>query len=101
MSIQELVAKHLNEGKNMVEMSFEGQHESLANILEVNIKEENLNDNEDITLRNNEELEKITRGDDDAQDLKAFVVMEDEPTSPESHEKTIDEVVKTIPEMAP
>ena len=27
MSIQELVAKHMNEGKNMVNMSLEGQHE--------------------------------------------------------------------------
>ena len=43
MSIQELVAKHMNEGKNMVEMSFERQHESLPNILEVNIEEEILN----------------------------------------------------------
>ena len=55
----------------------------------------------DITSRNNEELEKITRGDDDAQDLKALVVMEDEPTSPESHETTKDKVLKTIPKMAP
>ena len=39
MSIQELVAKHMNEGENMVEMSFEGRHESLPSILEV-IREE-------------------------------------------------------------
>ena len=39
MSIQELVAKHMNEGKNMVEISFEGQHKSLPSILEV-IREE-------------------------------------------------------------
>ena len=57
--------------------------------------------NKDITSRNNEELEKLTRGDDDAQDLKALVVMEDEPTSSESHDKTKDEVLRTIPEMAP
>ena len=35
------------------------------------------------------------------QDLKALVVMEDEPTSPESHDMTKDEVLKTISEMAP
>ena len=33
MSIQEVVAKHMNEGKNMVSMSFEGQHESFPSIL--------------------------------------------------------------------
>ena len=33
--------------------------------------------------------------------MKALVVMEDELTSPESHEKTNDEVVKTIPKMDP
>ena len=50
MSIQELMAKHMNEGKNMIEMPFEGQHESLPNILE-NIEEENFNYNENITFR--------------------------------------------------
>ena len=39
MSIQELMAKHMNEGKNMVEMSSEGQHESLSSLLKV-IEEE-------------------------------------------------------------
>ena len=34
MSIQELVAKHMNEGKKMAKMSFEGQHENLTSILE-------------------------------------------------------------------
>ena len=41
MSRQELVAKHMNEEKNMVEMSFEGQHESLPSLLEV-IREEDM-----------------------------------------------------------
>ena len=63
-------------------------------------EEEDLSYNEDITSRNNE-LKKITRGDDDAQDLKALVVMEDEPTSLESDETTKDEVPETIMEMAP
>ena len=52
------MAKHLNEEKNRVQMSFEGQHESFPNILEVNIEEENMNYNENITLRSNEELVK-------------------------------------------
>ena len=103
MSIQELVAIHMNEGENMTKMSFEGQHESLTSILEVirEEEEEDLSYNKDITSRNNEELEKLMTGDDDAQDLKVLVVMEDEPTSPESHDTTKDEVLKTILEMVP
>ena len=86
----------------MAKMSFKGQHESFPSILEVIREEkEDLSCTEDITLRNNEELEKLTSGDDDAQDLKALVVMEDEPTSPESHDTTKDEVLKTILKMAP
>ena len=102
MSIQELVAKHMNEGENMAKMSFEGQHESLSSILEViTEEEEDLSYNKDITSRNNKELEKLTRGDDDVQDLKALVLMEDEPTSPESHDTTKEEVLKAIIEMVP
>ena len=56
--------------------------------------------NDKFTSRNNEELHKLTRGDD-AQDLKALVVMEDESSSPESHDTTKYEVLKNIPEMAP
>ena len=78
MSIQELVAKHMNEGENMVELFFVGQHESLSSLLEV-IEEEDPSYNEDVTSRSKEELEKLARGDDDAQDLKALVVMEDDP----------------------
>ena len=37
--------------------------------------------------------------ENDAQILETLVVKEDEPTSPESHEKTNYDVVKTIPEM--
>ena len=46
MSIQELMAKHMNEGNNMVEMSFEGQHEGLPSNLKVSKEEENLCYNE-------------------------------------------------------
>ena len=67
MSIQELVTKHMNEGENMAKMSFEGQHKSLPSILEViREEEEDLIYNKDITLRNNEELMKLTTRDDDA-----------------------------------
>ena len=100
MSIQELVAKHMNEGENMAKMSFEGPHGSLPSILEVIGEEEDLSYNKDITSRNNEELDKLIKGDDDAQDLKAFVIMEDEPTSPKSYDTIKDEVLKTILEMA-
>ena len=83
----------------MATMSFEGQHESSSSTLRVNIEEENLRYNEEITSRGNEELEKFQTVENDAQILETFVVKEDESTSPESHEKTNDEVVKTIPEM--
>ena len=101
MSIQELVAKHMNVGENMAKMSFEGQHENLPSIFEVIREEENLSYKKEITSRNNEKLDKLIRGDDDAQDLKAFIVMEDEPTSIESYDTIKDEVLKTISEMAP
>ena len=100
MSIQELVFNHKNEGKNMVEISFEGQHESLPSLFEV-IKEEILNYNEDATSRSKDELEKIQNVEDDAKNSRIIVVKEDELNSSESHEKTKDEIVKTIPEMAP
>ena len=41
MSIEELVAKYMNEQKNMATMSFEGQLESLPSTLGVNTEEEN------------------------------------------------------------
>ena len=67
--------------------------------LGVNIEEENLRYNKEITSRDNEELEKFQTMENDAQILETLVVKEDEPTSPESYEKTNDEVVKTISEM--
>ena len=41
MSIEELVAKYMNEQGNMATMSFERQHESSLSTLGVNTKEEN------------------------------------------------------------
>ena len=99
MSIEELVAKYMKEQKNMATMSFEGQHESSPSTLGVNIEVENLRYNEEITSRDNEELENFETVENDAQILETLVVKEDGPTSPESHEKTNDEVGKTMPEM--
>ena len=99
MSIEELVEKYMNEQENMATMSFERQHESSPSTLRVNIEEENLRYNEEITSKDNEELEKFQTVENDAQILETLVVKEDEPTSLESHEKTNYEVVKTIPEM--
>ena len=102
MSIQELMAKHMHEGENMTKISFEGQHEILPSILVVIREEEkDLSYNKDIASRKNEEHEKLTRGDDDGQGLKALVVIGDEPTSSESHNTTKDEVLMTILEMVP
>ena len=99
MSIEELVAKYMNEQENMATMSFEGQHESSPSTLGVNTEEENWSYNEEITSRDNEELENFETVENDAQILETLVVKEDGPTSPESHEKTNDEVGKTMPEM--
>ena len=66
----------------------------------MNKEEENLSYNEEITSRGNEELKKRQRVENDAQILKDLVAKEEEEsTSPRSHEKIKDEVVKTIPEM--
>ena len=81
MSIQELVVKYMNENVNMAIMSFEGQHDSLPSTLEVN-KDENLNYNEAITSKSNEELDKLQRVENDVQTLKDIIVKEDESTSP-------------------
>ena len=92
----------MNENENMAEISFKGQHDNLPSTLEVNKEEENLNYNEEITLRGNEELEKVQIVENDAQFSKDLVAKEeDESTSSESHEKIKDEVVNTTPEMAP
>ena len=65
----------------------------------MNIEEENLRYNEEITSRDKEELEKFQTVENDAQILETLVLKEDEPNSLESYEKTNNEVVKTIPEM--
>ena len=70
MSIQELVAKHINEEEKMAKLSFEGQHESLPSILEVIREGEDLSYNEDITTSNDGELEKLQRVENDAQEWK-------------------------------
>ena len=79
----------MNEQENMATMSFEGQHESSPSTLEVNTEEENWSYNEEITLRGNEELEKVQKvEDDDAKTSKDLVEKEEkELTSPESYEK--------------
>ena len=99
MSIEELVEKYMKEQENMATMSFEKQHESSPSTIRVNIEEENLSYNEEITSRDNEELEKFQTMENDAQILDTLVVKEDESTSSESHEKTNDEVGKTMSEM--
>ena len=98
MSIEELVEKYMKEQENMATMSFEGQHESSSSTLGVNIEVENLRYNEEITSRDNEELENFETVENDAQILETLVVKKDGPTSLESHEKTNDEVGKTMPE---
>ena len=100
MSIEELVAKYMNEQENMATMSFEGQHESSPSTLGVNTEEENWSYNEEITSRGNEKLEKLQKvEDDDAETLKDLVEKEEnESTSPESYEK-VKEDVETFPEM--
>ena len=75
----------MKEQENMATISFEGQHESSPSTLGVNIEVENLRYNEEITSRDNEELENFEIVENDAQILETLVVKEDEPTSPESH----------------
>ena len=99
MRIQELVAKYMNENENMAEMSFQRQQESLLSTLEVNKEEENLNYNEEITLRENEELKKLKREEYDAKELKDLVTKEEEESTSLEPNENKEEVVETIPEM--
>ena len=87
MSIQELVAKYMKEEENMATMFFEGQHESLSSTLEVNKEEENLSYNEEITLRGNEELEKLQRVENDAETSKDLVAKEEKSQLLQNHMK--------------
>ena len=54
-------------------MSFKIHQESFLSTLKVNKEYENLNYNEEITLRENGELEKLRRVENDAQTLKDLV----------------------------
>ena len=99
MSIQELVAKYMNENENMAEMSFQRQQESLLSTLEMNKEEENLNYNEEITLRENGELKKLKREEYDAKELKDLVTKEEEESTSLEPNENKEEVVETIPEM--
>ena len=56
----------MKEQENMAIMFFEGQHESLTSTIGLNTEEENLNYNEEITSRGNEELEKFQTVENDA-----------------------------------
>ena len=76
MSIEELVAKYMKEQENMATMSFEGQHESSPSTLGVNIEVENLRYNEEITSRDNEELENFETVENDAQILETLISCE-------------------------
>ena len=99
ISIEELVAKYMKKQDNTTTMSFEGQYENFPSTLGMNTKEENWSYNEEITSRGNAELEEFQSVENDAQILETLVLNEEESTSPKLHEKTNDEVVKTIPEM--
>ena len=97
MSIEELMEKYMKEQENKAAMSFEGQHESSPSTFGVNIEEENLRYNEEITSRGNKELDKVLRVENEAETLKDFVAKEEkESTSPESYANVKDEVVKTM-----
>ena len=77
------------------------QQRSFPTNRDENPEKEDVEHKEDVTLKSGGELEKLQRVEDDAQELKELVVREDELTSPESHDTTKDEVLKTIPKMAP
>ena len=75
--------KYMKEQENMATISFEGQHESSPSTLGVNTEEENWSYNEEITLRGNEELEKLQRVENDAETSKDLVAKEEKKsTSP-------------------
>ena len=99
MSIEELVAKYMKEQDNTTTMSFEEQYGNFPSTLGMNTEEENWSYNEEITSRGNEELEEFQSVENDAQILETLVVNEEKSTSSKLHEKTNDDVVKTILEM--
>ena len=73
MIIEELVVKYMKEQENRVAMPFVGQHESSSSTIRVNLEEENLSYNEEITSRGNKELEKLQRVENHAETLKDLV----------------------------
>ena len=88
MSIEELMAKYMNEQENMATMSFEGQHESSSSTLGVNTEEEKWSYNEEITSRGNEELEKLQKvEDDDAETSKDLIEKEEKSQLLRNHMK--------------
>ena len=82
------------------------QQENLLSTIDANPGGDEMENHEDITLCSGGEVEelieveKLQRVENDAQTSKDLVEKEEEEsTSPESHEKIKDEVVKTILEM--
>ena len=71
----------------MAPMSFETEHEGMSSNLKVSKEEENMSYNKEITLRDNEKLEKLNTMKNDTQIWETLVVKEYEPTSLESDEK--------------
>ena len=76
----------------------EDQQRSLPSILKVNSEKEEMEYYEDTTLKNDVELEKLKREENDANELKELVAKEKESTSPKPNEK-IKEVVETFSDM--
>ena len=91
LSIEELMAQYMKKE----------QQRSFPTNLDEKPEKEDVKHKVDITLKSGGELEKPQRVEDDAHELKELVTREDEPTSPESHDTTKYEVLKTILEMAP
>ena len=83
MSIEKLVAKYMKEQENRVAMSSKDNMRVRHLLFGVNLEEENLSYNEEITSRGNKELEKLQRVENDAKTLKDLVAKEEkESTSP-------------------
>ena len=94
MNIEELTAKYMKKQDNMTTMFFEGQYESFPSTLGVKTEEENGSFNEEITSSCNEKLEEFQTMENDIKILETLVVKEDGLTSPKSHEKINDEVMR-------
>ena len=84
----------------MVQYMKKEQERSFLTNLDEKLVKEDVEHKEDITLKSGGELEKLQRVEDDAHELKELVAREDESTSSKLYEMK-EEVVETIPEMAP